>query len=66
MEKTSPIIQKTMTEDGWIVTADYGAQGVSRGQVHIAQGTPEEGAKNRRELERVLARFGYRLNAIGD
>ena len=64
MKNEEPIITKTITADGWVVTADYGKQGVSTGYAHIAQGTPEEADANRRELNRVLGQFGYRLEEI--
>jgi len=61
MADVKPIITREETADGWITRADYGKQGVSIAQAHMAQETPEQVAANRKELERVLARFGYRL-----
>ena len=61
MKTVEPVITKETTPDGWITTADYGNQGVSTARVHIAQGTPEEAAANRRALDMVLRRYGYKL-----
>lgn len=62
MKTVEPVITKEKTADGWITTADYGAQGVSTARVHIAQGTPEQAAANRRALNSVLGRYGYKLD----
>lgn len=61
MENAAPKITRAETADGWMVTADYGKQGVSSAVVHIAQATPEAAAANRRGLERTLNRLGYQL-----
>ena len=61
MKTVEPIITKEETADGWITTADYGKQGVSTARVHVAQGTPEKAAANRRALDMMLRRFGYKL-----
>lgn len=52
---------KEITQDGFKVTADYGTQGKSVAVIHIPTGTEEEARKNRRELDRVLHRFGFGL-----
>lgn len=56
-----PIITKEKTEDGWVTTADFGKQGVTTAHVHIAHSTKEKVVKNRKELTRVLNKFGYEL-----
>ena len=61
INSSEPIITQEKTEDGWITTADHGKQGVSSAYVHIAHSTPEQLDANRRELNRVLNRFGYKL-----
>jgi len=64
MKNEEPIIIKTKTADGWVMTADYGKQGVTTTYLHIAHGAPEQAAANRRELDRVLGQFGYGLKEI--
>ena len=61
MKKTEPVYTKEITEDGWILRADHGKQGVSVAQVHVAPGTPEDAARNRERLNKFLKRFGYKL-----
>ncbi len=64
MDKVAPIVHTTPTQDGWITSADHGKDGISRSEVHILPGTPEEAARNRTELNRVLGRFGYKVTEI--
>lgn len=61
MKTEEPVTTKEKTADGWIMTADYGSQGISTGRVHIAQGTTEQAEANRRALNSVLQRYGYQL-----
>lgn len=59
----SELISKTTTdtEDGYIVTWDYGKAGTTRVRVYIPPHDPEQAARNRAQLNRVLARHGYKL-----
>lgn len=63
MSKMPELISKTTTdtEDGYIVTWDYGKGGTTRVRVYIPPHDPERAARNRAELNRVLARYGYKL-----
>lgn len=60
-----PITTKTLTDDGWLIRRDYGAQGASIAQVHVAPCSDEAAARNRRALERVLRQLGYEIVETG-
>ncbi len=49
------------TEYGYKVVHDYGSQGCSTDHVHVPPDDPEAAAKTRRDINAVLARYGYRL-----
>ncbi len=54
----------TETEDGYTVYRDYGKQGGGVDYVHVPPHNPDCAAKNRRQLNAVLARYGYKLQEI--
>ena len=56
----------TETEDGYTVYRDYGKQGGGVDRVHVPPHDPDRAAKNRRQLNAVLARYGYRLQEKGE
>lgn len=49
------------TEDGYKVVSDYGKLGSCTVTVHVPLLDPEAAARNRRALNAVLARYGYKL-----
>lgn len=63
MSKTPELLSKTITdfEDGYAVTWDYGEAGTSRVRVYVPPHDPEQAARNRAEINRILARHGYKL-----
>ncbi|MDO4810569.1 MAG: hypothetical protein Q3985_01365 [Eubacteriales bacterium] len=56
----------TETEDGYTVYRDYGKQGGGVDRVHVPPHDPDRAAKNRRQLNAVLARYGYKLQEKGE
>lgn len=60
-----PKTQKIKTAYGWDCITDYGKQGVTTVRVHVGHGTPEEAARNRANLDRVLREYGYQLDTKG-
>lgn len=52
------------TEDGYAVSNDYGKAGGGMDRVHIPPSDPVAAARNRRALNAVLARFGYKLEEV--
>ena len=48
------------------VVTDYGRQGKTTVYILATEGGAAEDAENRRNLDRVLARVGYRLKKAGD
>jgi hypothetical protein len=61
-----PKTQKIKTEYGWDCVTDYGKKGVTTVKVHIGHGTPEDAARHRADLDRVLRQYGYQLDLKGD
>lgn len=63
MSKEILLVSKEITEleDGYTVTWDFGEAGGGVDRVYIPPHDPEEAARNRAQLNRVLARYGYRL-----
>lgn len=55
----------TETEDGYTVYRDYGSQGGGIDRVYIPPHDPDRAAQNRRQLNAVLARYGYKLQEKG-
>lgn len=57
------LVSKKITEleDGYSVTWDFGKDGGGVDKVCIPPYDPQEAARNRAQLNRVLARYGYRL-----
>lgn len=49
------------TEDGYKVVSDYGKLGSCTVTVHVPPRDPEAAARNRKTLNAVLARYGYKL-----
>ena len=49
------------TEDGYKVVSDYGKLGSCTVNVHVPPLDPEAAARNRKALNAVLARYGYKL-----
>lgn len=49
------------TEYGYQVEHDCGKQGKAVDAVHVPPHDPEAAARTRREINAVLARYGYRL-----
>lgn len=49
------------TEYGYKVVHDYGPQGCSTDRVLVPPSDPEAAARTRREINSVLARYGYQL-----
>lgn len=49
------------TEYGYKVVHDYGPQGCCTDHVYVPPYDPEAAAKTRREINAVLAQYGYRL-----
>ena len=49
------------TKDGYKVVSDYGKLGGCTDTVHVPPRDPEAAAKNRRALNAVLSRYGYKL-----
>lgn len=61
-EAIYPIVTREETPDGYIIRWDYGPkQGVTTGIVHRAAPNPEERERNRKNINRVIARYGYVL-----
>ena len=54
------------TEYGYQVEHDCGAQGKAVDAVHIPPHDPEAAARTRRDVNAVLARYGYRLTDRGE
>ena len=49
------------TEDGYQIVSAYGREGTCTVTVHVPPKDPEVAARNRRSLNAVLARYGYKL-----
>ena len=63
MSKMPELVSKTITdtEFGYTVAWDYGKAGSGVDSVYIPPHNPEQAARNRAQLNRLLARFGYKL-----
>ncbi len=63
MSKSFLLVNKEITEleDGYTVAWNFGDAGGGVDRVYIPPHDPEEAARNRAQLNRVLARYGYRL-----
>jgi len=48
------------------IVTDYGRQGKTTVYILATEGGADEDAENRRNLDHVLARVGYRLKKTGD
>lgn len=63
MGKIPQVVSKVITEyeDGYSVTWDFGEAGGGVDRVYIPPRDPERAARNRAQLNAVLARYGYVL-----
>lgn len=63
MSRMPEIVEKPITKasDGYTVHRDY--DGISD-CVHIPPHDPETAARNRKQLNAVLARYGYKLKEV--
>lgn len=68
MSREVVLVSKEITEleDGYSVTWDFGKAGGGVDKVCIPPYDPQEAARNRAQLNRVLARYGYRLKESGE
>lgn len=65
--KDAPVAREYIkTEYGYKVVHDYGKEGCSTDHVHVPPHDQEAAAKTRRDLNAVLARYGYRLADSGE
>lgn len=67
MSREVVLVSKQITEleDGYSVTWDFGKDGGGVDKVCIPPYDPQEAARNRAQLNRVLARYGYQLKESG-
>lgn len=68
MSKSFLLVSKEITEleDGYTVAWNFGDAGSGVDRVYIPLHDPEEAVRNRANLNRVLARYGYRLKESGE
>lgn len=68
MSREVVLVRKEITEleDGYSVTWDFGEDGGGVDKVCIPPYDPQEAVRNRAQLNRVLARYGYRLKESGE
>lgn len=68
MSKMPQAVSKIITEheDGYSVAWDFGEAGGGVDRVYIPPRDPERAARNRAQLNAVLARYGYVLRKDGE
>lgn len=68
MSKMPQVVSKIITEheDGYSVAWDFGEAGGGVDRVYIPPRDPERAARNRAQLNAVLARYGYVLRKDGE
>ena len=63
MSQKPQVVSKIITEhpDGYSVAWDFGPDGGGVDRVYYPPHDPEKAARNRAQLNAVLARYGYKL-----
>ena len=63
MSKMPQVVSKIITEheDGYSVAWSFGPAGGGVDRIYIPPRDPEQAARNRAQLNAVLARYGYKL-----
>lgn len=68
MSKMPQVVSKIITEheDGYSVAWSFGTAGGGVDRIYIPPRDPEQAARNRAQLNAVLARYGYVLRKDGE